>query len=288
MEVNKLSPPHSPDSSSDCEMQSLKEPFLDTRTTTAVESLLSLRNRVEDWRPPSPQSSLGEASPSSSRSSREDVCESDQRSEVCETTQARTTPLDFAKMPTTVDLPAFFTSFGHAITPVTRNGQVLPAGHMVVLTDANRELISEIVRLNSVPVVPIYEPLTQPIQPSLADNSTLVADSDRPKPHTCTFEGCTKMYYKNSHLKAHMRTHTGEKPYLCCWDNCNRSFARSDELSRHRRMHTGEKKYACPLCGHKFIRSDHLTKHAKRHLSNKRTPLWKQEVEKLKLLQQSV
>eukprot|EP00731_Ephydatia_muelleri_P031577 Em0023g84a len=287
--MDTLSPPRSPDSASDCSqsaMQLPKEPFLDKRTTTAVESLLSLRNGVEDWRPPSPLSSLGEASPSSSKSSREDACENDRGSEACGTTQIRIPTSNVAKMPTTMNVPAFFPSFGHPITPITRNGQVLPAGHMVILTEANRELISEIVRLNLVPVVPIYESVAEPIQPVSADNA-LVPDLDRPKPHMCTFEGCTKMYYKNSHLKAHMRTHTGEKPYLCCWDNCNRSFARSDELSRHRRMHTGEKKYACPLCGHKFIRSDHLTKHAKRHLSNRRTPLWKQEVEKLKLLQQS-
>lgn len=33
------------------------------------------------------------------------------------------------------------------------------------------------------------------------------------------------------------------------------------------------------------MRSDHLSKHIKRHTSNKRTPLWQQEVEKLKQMQ---
>ena len=36
---------------------SLQESTLDTRTSTAVESLLSLRSSVEEWRPPSPASS---------------------------------------------------------------------------------------------------------------------------------------------------------------------------------------------------------------------------------------
>lgn len=36
---------------------SLQESTLDTRTSTAVESLLSLRSSIEEWRPPSPASS---------------------------------------------------------------------------------------------------------------------------------------------------------------------------------------------------------------------------------------
>ncbi|XP_029601770.1 transcription factor Sp4, partial [Salmo trutta] len=94
-------------------------------------------------------------------------------------------------------------------------------------------------------------------------------DPSKKKQHVCHMEGCGKVYGKTSHLRAHLRWHTGERPFVCNWIFCGKRFTRSDELQRHRRTHTGEKRFECPECSKRFMRSDHLSKHIKTHLNKK-------------------
>lgn len=68
---------------------------------------------------------------------------------------------------------------------------------------------------------------------TMPDRST-----DRKKQHICHVPGCNKVYGKTSHLRAHLRWHTGERPFTCEWVFCGKRFTRSDELQRHRRTHT--------------------------------------------------
>ncbi|XP_066272790.1 Krueppel-like factor 10 [Branchiostoma lanceolatum] len=169
----------------------------------------------------------------------------------------------------------------HTPTPPAMAG-MFPSNAVVVVMNSNQQKPP-----SPVPISTVGGTRLSPLAPaptSIQDGQTMpnnLPDFSRRRNHVCPYDSCGKTYFKSSHLKAHLRTHTGEKPFKCTWDGCDKRFARSDELSRHRRTHTGEKKFECPMCNRRFMRSDHLTKHARRHMSTKKVPNWQIEVNKL-------
>lgn len=79
--------------------------------------------------------------------------------------------------------------------------------------------------------------------------------------HRCHL--CPKAYKKSSHLKQHIRSHTGARPFKC--NICNRGFVSSTSLKVHSRIHSGDKPFKCQQCDLKFATKGTMTRHMTSH-----------------------
>lgn len=85
------------------------------------------------------------------------------------------------------------------------------------------------------------------------------------RPFKCPQHECDKAFFRDSHLKHHIRSaHTNERDYLCTWTNCDKKFATGTRLRRHETSHQVKEKYTCKGydgCSQSFRKHTTLTRH---------------------------
>lgn len=82
-----------------------------------------------------------------------------------------------------------------------------------------------------------------------ADSAAQREEEEEPdRPYPC--EVCGRKFIRATHLRRHMRIHTGEKPFAC--HICGRRYARGDYLRAHIHAHRRDKIHKCKHCGEVF------------------------------------
>ncbi|XP_029830192.2 zinc finger protein 236 isoform X2 [Ixodes scapularis] len=111
-------------------------------------------------------------------------------------------------------------------------------------------------------LIPIQEPIfisAGECPPAENKRASLLQE----RPYKCNI--CPLGFKKSSHLKQHIRSHTGEKPFRC--SECERSFVSNGVLKAHIKTHSGVREYKCTVCGATFTTNGSLKRHMCTHTS---------------------
>ena len=71
-----------------------------------------------------------------------------------------------------------------------------------------------------------------------------------------------------SHLKQHLKVHTGEKSHKC--NHCSSAFSSTSSLNSHLKTHSGERSYKCTQCDYDSCFASDVRKHTKIHNREKK------------------
>ncbi|XP_053467669.1 transcription factor E4F1 isoform X2 [Ictalurus furcatus] len=85
------------------------------------------------------------------------------------------------------------------------------------------------------------------------------------KSHKCPH--CDRMFRTVTHLRIHVKGHTGCKPFKCV--TCQKEFLTCYMLKKHMEMHVTERRYKCGECGKLFKAIGHVREHMRAHSNDR-------------------